>query len=156
MCWIGWSICSNCRKSLRQGKPVAVLSRIPPPVHPYVRFLQPAKRPPIMRATNTAAPVEATPTKTPRRAGPRKVKTAGKTATGFLSVRARPWVAVSVDGERVADETPLKQHELGVGRAVLLFENSALGFRKKKVVRIRADRETRIFVDVANEQIRVD
>ena len=75
---------------------------------------------------------------------PRPVK--APVRRGTVTVTAKPWVAVWIDGKSVDDETPLQRHELAAGKHEFRFVH-----RKKvvtRVVDIAPDRETKLFVDV--------
>ena len=67
---------------------------------------------------------------------------------GFITVNARPWVQVFVDGKMVIAETPLRRHRLSAGKHTLRFQNPTTKFLVEKVIDIPAEVERNIFVDV--------
>jgi len=67
---------------------------------------------------------------------------------GYITVNARPWVQVFVDGKMVIAETPLRRHKLSAGRHTLRFQNPTTRFLVEKQIEIPADIERNIFVDV--------
>lgn len=75
--------------------------------------------------------------------------------TGLVTVTARPWVEVWIDGKKVADETPLKRHALTAGAHDLRFVNPRAGFDKPFRYQVAADREVEIAVDTKTGKIDV-
>ncbi|MCP3138306.1 protein kinase domain-containing protein [Pyxidicoccus xibeiensis] len=55
--------------------------------------------------------------------------------TGFLTVDARPWAVISVDGREV-DRTPLARYPLPAGRHSVVFHNPVLGRTEQRTVHI--------------------
>lgn len=75
---------------------------------------------------------------------------------GYVTVNARPWVTVFIDGRRVAAETPLRRYRLSAGKHRFRFENAAAKFERTRVFTITANRTSEIFVDTKNKQIRLE
>lgn len=122
----------------------------------------------------TAAPVQTIAARsTPVRTAKRPVPTAAPEATvqavarlgtptpapvrgtGLVTITARPWVEVWIDGKKVADETPLKRHALTAGAHNLRFVNARAGFDKPFRYEVVADREVEIAVDTKSGKIDV-
>ena len=135
----------------------SVVDTIAPPVPPLDATPRPAKTVAI-RATpvRTPAPPPATPAATVQavtRIGTPTPVPARR--TGLVTVTARPWVEVWVDGKKVADETPLKRHVLPAGTHDLRFVNARAGFDKPFRYEVVADREVEISVDTKTGKIDV-
>ncbi|MBI5545154.1 MAG: protein kinase [Deltaproteobacteria bacterium] len=71
---------------------------------------------------------------------------------GYVTVNARPWVAVWVDGKKVASETPLRRYPLPVGSHTLRFQNGPADFESKLALEIREE-TIELFVDVKTGRI---
>ena len=98
------------------------------------------------RAEEKAAqPAKAKPTRTRAKRPPRK---AANVDIGFLTVNARPWVKVFVNGKQVASETPLRNHRLAAGTHKLTVVNAASGFKVQRKIKISPNKTLSIFVDV--------
>ncbi len=95
-------------------------------------------RTPTARVVTTAAP---TPTVAP---------IAGK---GALTVKAKPWVEVWVDGKRVKDETPLRHFDIAAGRHTLRLVNAGLRYELVRTIEIQPDKELDVFVDATTRAI---
>ncbi len=105
--------------------------------------------PPIAGAapstTPIRAPVEALPGAS--RKAPAKVE------TGALTVTARPWVEIWVDGKKVAGES-VRGHRLPAGRHSLRLINATAGFDRSMSIEVPADGELRFAVDVKAGTVR--
>jgi len=101
--------------------PVDARPRFTTPVRPKRRVLQ--RRPPVARAP--AAPTD----------------------FGTLSVNSDPWSEVYVDGKRIRS-TPLVLYRLPTGRHTLELVNPARKLRATRVVTIRANRDTRLSIEL--------
>ena len=102
---------------------------------------------PTARATATR--VAAVPT-------PRAVETrASAAAPGTLSVTARPWVQVWVDGKMIAKETPLPGGgvEIPAGKHVLRVVNPTLQFDESRNFTMPAGGQAGFAVDVKAKSI---
>lgn len=100
---------------------------------------------PTPRPVRTRTPaVMSTPAPTPRPSG-----------TGWVTVNARPWVRVVVDGKTVARETPLRRYKLRSGTYQMIFINPHEKFREARSVTIRRGETTDVFVDVKKKSVRV-
>jgi hypothetical protein len=82
---------------------------------------------------------------TPPRQTPTPTPIAG---SAYITVNARPWVQVFVDGKMVIAETPLRRYKLPAGRHTLRFQNPPMKFQVEKAIDIPVDVERNIFVDV--------
>jgi hypothetical protein len=103
----------------------------------------------------TATPVttaQATPVKTRVVVRP----AATPVAPGRLNVTARPWVEVWVDGKKVADDTPLRNHSLPAGRHMIRVVHPDSGFSKEAPFDVKADGEVRVFVDVPSKKLTIE
>ena len=67
---------------------------------------------------------------------------------GKLTVYAKPWCQVFVDGKKVSDETPLENFRISSGKRVLRFENPALKIRVEKTIDVKPGAEIEMYVDV--------
>lgn len=108
-----------------------------------------ARQPPAVRtpeATPPGAPVEQpAPVEAPRRpsssAAPvrrepaRALEAKAPVGIGYLTVDARPWAVISVDGREV-DRTPLARYPLPAGRHTIGLHNPVLGRTEQRTVRI--------------------
>ena len=112
----------------------------PTPVRPVTPRATPVRTPVVVA---TAPPLTPRPTQV------------AVLANGFLTVNARPWVSVYVDGKMVIAETPLRRHKLPAGRHVIRFQNSAAKFTAERIIEIGADGEKNVFVDVKTGQVSV-
>jgi serine/threonine protein kinase len=100
-------------------------------------------------AKASAAPVaSAAPT-----AAPTQVAMSG---TATVSVAARPWVEVWIDGKQVSRDTPLRNWSLPAGTHSFKFVNPAESFTLTKSIAIPGDRKTSIFVDVTANSVTVE
>ncbi|WP_164020843.1 serine/threonine-protein kinase [Pyxidicoccus trucidator] len=79
------------------------------------------------RPSSSAAPV--------RREPPRAMEAKAPAGIGYLTVDARPWAVISVDGREV-DRTPLARYPLPAGRHTIVFHNPVLGRTEQRTVRI--------------------
>ncbi|QSQ17636.1 serine/threonine-protein kinase [Myxococcus landrumensis] len=104
-----------------------------------------------------AAPVEAAPPKvSPRSPVPAKAAEArgaapapkAPEAIGFLTVDARPWAVVSVNGREV-DRTPLARYPLPAGRHLVVFHNPTLGLTEQRTVQVEPGKVATVRVDFA-------
>ena len=89
------------------------------------------------RVFPTATRVVVAPTSTPVRT---PVPAAG---SAYLTVNARPWVQVYVDGRLVTAETPLRRYKLTAGRHTLRFANPTTKFVVERAIELPADVEDR-------------
>lgn len=69
-------------------------------------------------------------------------------AIGFLSVDARPWAEVSVNGRDV-DRTPVARYPLPAGRHVVVFHNPTLGLTEQRTVQVEPGQVATVRVDFA-------
>lgn len=113
----------------------------PPPTHR--RTPRPTARP-TQRAT-----VQTTPRPTPR-------PTAVPHGKGTLTVNARPWVRVIVDGKTVTKETPLRNYRLSSGDHTVVFINPVEKFRSSRKITVYPNQETKIFVDAKTGKIKIN
>lgn len=104
---------------------------------------------PTPRPTATPRPVR-TVARTPR---PTPVSTPVVSGKGYLSVAARPWAEVWVDGKRVTPETPLRRLKLSAGDHVVEARHPQMG-RVSKRIRVSRGEHVRLFVDVRKSEIR--
>ena len=74
---------------------------------------------------------------------------------GTLTVNARPWVRVFIDGRLVTNETPLRNFKLPAGRHTIRFQNPAARFTIDRTIEIVADRERDVFVDVKTGSVTI-
>ncbi|MFP2907783.1 hypothetical protein ACLESD_22595 [Pyxidicoccus sp. 3LFB2] len=65
---------------------------------------------------------------------------------GYLTVDARPWAVISVDGREV-DRTPLARYPLPAGRHTIDFHNPVLGRTEQRTVRIEPGAVSTLRVD---------
>jgi hypothetical protein len=65
---------------------------------------------------------------------------------GYLTVDARPWAVISVDGREV-DRTPLARYPLPAGRHTIVFHNPVLGRTEQRTVRIEPGAVATLRVD---------
>ena len=74
----------------------------------------------------------------------------GKNAarTSYLTVASKPWGEVWVDGRRIAQETPLRLHELAPGAHQVRIWNPSLRLEVRTSVRTLAARETVVRADL--------
>lgn len=85
---------------------------------------------------------------------PVPTRVASVAQTGLLSVNAKPWVQVFVDGKLVASETPLRRFSLPAGKHVIRFVNPK--FTTESSVDIAPGAERSFFVDVNAKSVRSD
>ena len=85
---------------------------------------------------------------------PAPTRVASAAQTGLLSVNAKPWVQVFVDGKLVASETPLRRFSLPAGKHVIRFVNPK--FTTESSVDIAPGAERSFFVDVNAKSVRSD
>ncbi|AGC43211.1 serine/threonine protein kinase [Myxococcus stipitatus DSM 14675] len=69
-------------------------------------------------------------------------------AIGFLTVDARPWAVVSVNGREV-DRTPLARYPLPAGRHLVVFHNPTLGLTEQRTVQVESGKVATVRVDFA-------
>ena len=72
---------------------------------------------------------------------------------GKLTVTARPWVEVWVDGKRIKRETPLSKYPLKPGKHTVRFKNAVLKFDATRNIVVRPGKTTSIHVDAASGKI---
>lgn len=107
----------------------------------------------IARTTRPAIPDAAPPSRGGARRG---VPTAGRSPVnpgplvpvGFLSINARPWADVWIDGHAVGT-TPLGNLRVAVGRHEIVWRHPQLGERRQ-AIDVVADVPSRISVDYRN------
>ncbi|MEM6532285.1 MAG: serine/threonine-protein kinase [Myxococcota bacterium] len=109
--------------------------------------------------TQDGAVVEPSPPTTPpkrarRTDGGRSKPASRVTGFGELTVNARPWVRVRVDGGPVK-ETPVRQLRLSAGNHSIQFANEDASFRQSRRIRVRRDERIEIFVDVPKGSVNV-
>lgn len=139
---------------------VAPVERAPPAAPPPASVAPaPAPAPPPVPEPPPVA-AGATPRSDPEPAAVARPAAAGRAATtkgsGFLTVNARPWVRVAVDGQWVADETPLRRFRLSVGKHSVRFVNVVSGFDQHRSITVRANGETKVFVDIPQGAIGIE
>lgn len=85
------------------------------------------------------------------------VPTAANSAasSGALTITARPWVEVWVDGKRVKKETPLVRHPLAAGTHTVRFVNEPLHFNVSRQIKVERDSVLKLYVDVSANKIEV-
>ncbi|WP_342379859.1 serine/threonine protein kinase [Myxococcus stipitatus] len=115
--------------------PVAPPSPASPPSEPEEAAPpKVAPRPPVsVKAAETRGPIAM-----PKAPG----------AVGFLTVDARPWAVVSVDGREV-DRTPLARYPLPPGRHLVVFHNPTLGLTEQRTVQVESGKVATVRVDFA-------
>ncbi|HVO31334.1 MAG TPA: serine/threonine-protein kinase [bacterium] len=74
---------------------------------------------------------------------------------GNISVKARPWVSVWMDGKLVTKETPLRDFRVGAGAHTFRFINDALHYDAAKTISVPANGAIVVSVDVAKNTISV-
>lgn len=122
------------------------------------------KRP---RATPRRTPMRPTATPSPPRPDATRVAATTPTPTptpaptpapgfGWLTINARPWVSVWIDGKRVAAFTPLRRHRISSGKHRVTLVNDDLGFKIEKALTIENERHMEIFVDTQTGIIRIN
>ncbi len=74
--------------------------------------------------------------------------------TGKLTVNARPWARVLLDGKEIASETPLRARRTSVGQHTITVTHPS-GMRLSRKINIKANLATIVFVDVAKKSIDV-
>ncbi|HVO31732.1 MAG TPA: hypothetical protein VMV18_13390, partial [bacterium] len=67
---------------------------------------------------------------------------------GSLSVNARPWAQVWVDGKQISRDAPVKAYRLTAGTHEVVFVNPPAKFRLEKKVVVPANADVSFFVDV--------
>ncbi len=80
------------------------------------------------------------------------VRQAKRRGFGWLTVNARPWARIVLDGKEVASETPLRRLRVSVGEHWLEATNPS-GFRKRKKLVVQQKKTTVVFVDVDKNTI---
>lgn len=117
-------------------------------------------------AAKATGPVDAAPkpdssaeevAKKRRRARPKRLAAANGTKPkrfGHLTVNARPWVHVSIDGGE-ARETPVRSLVLTEGKHILVLSNEEVGFYREKRIQIRQAEPVHVFVDVYKNHVTV-
>ena len=75
--------------------------------------------------------------------------------SGYLTVAADPWCGVRIDGERVAERTPLDRFKLSSGLHVVRFDGPHLvnPHSKSYEIEVPIDGEVRLFVDVKTNTV---
>ena len=105
--------------------------------------------------TATPAIAKATPTTaTAPSPAPTRVAVVSH-GTGSLSVKARPWVEVWVDGRQATKETPLRDFKVPAGNHLIRFVNAALHYDAAKNIVVPASGDVAISVDVAKNTVTV-
>lgn len=79
---------------------------------------------------------------------PRRSRSPPPVEPARLTVRARPWVRVYVDGKLLAKETPLRELELEPGAHTVLFKHPPSGFVLSEQIQLKAQEPVVLFVDV--------
>ena len=122
---------------------VAAASVTPAPATPDATpAVDPTAKP---RPVRTRAAIAATPKPTPTR------RPAGR---GYLTVTARPWCEVWLDGTRIARETPLQRFRIPAGTHTLTFKNAPLGFSKDYRIVVSPDEQVSLAIDVTAGTVR--
>lgn len=112
-------------------------------------------RPSAAQTATPAATARRTPQPTPartRRPTPRPTP-AVVAGTGYVSVAARPWASVYVDGKLVARETPVRRFKLSSGSHTVEARHPAMGSVSRRV-HVSKGEHVRLFVDVRRKTIR--
>lgn len=147
--------------------PLASVTRTPAPTPTLI-----ASTTPEASVTATSTPVhtptaQRTPRRTPART-PTRVQTPRPTVhktprptpvptvvaqPGTLTVKARPWVQVWIDGKLVDPETPMRLHELKPGPHELTVIHPDFKFKKTVRITIESGKDLELFVNVAEGKI---
>jgi hypothetical protein len=112
-------------------------SREPAPVPARVPTQAPTPAPPRM----TTVPVASPP---PTARGTRKAKSSGP--PGYLSVDAKPWGRVFIDGKEI-DQTPLWKYPLRPGEHWVVLRNPSFPKEIRRRIRVRSAMEATLKVD---------
>lgn len=129
--------------------PTAVPTQSEPAV---TSFASPRATPVAIARTPRSTPrwtPRSTPRPTPRstpRPTPHVIATPPPASTGMLSVQARPWAEVWLDGKRISRETPLHQRVASGRHEVTVVHPS--GFRATRQVEIPAGGRIRLVADI--------
>ncbi|MEL6339301.1 MAG: serine/threonine-protein kinase [Myxococcota bacterium] len=76
--------------------------------------------------------------------------------SSLLSVSAKPWARVYVDGVLVASEKPIRAKPLKSGTHTLRFVHPPSGFSTERSIRVRRGEAVSVFVDVPAQSVTVD
>ena len=131
---------------------------VTPTPHP-VESIQPTQTPRVVALASPAptrrqTPVRRrTPRPTARSATPVATQAPPIGRMGKLTVTARPWVEVWVDGKRIKRETPLSKYPLKPGKHTVRFKNAVLKFDATRNIVVRPGKTTSIHVDAASGKI---
>lgn len=79
-------------------------------------------------------------------------RSAGPPRPGFLSVGAKPWARIYVDGVPHAEPTPVRRLEVLPGRHLVRLENPKSGRVWRRIVRVRSNQTERIHVDLTRSR----
>jgi serine/threonine-protein kinase len=112
------------------------------PVRGSIRHL------PKDKPAKVAAPIATPEKEESTTALPTRPPPVAAVAVGYLTVDARPWAELYVDGQRV-DRTPLSRYPLRLGEHQLLFTNPQLRREIRRVVTIREGKTETVRVDFA-------
>ncbi|QSQ26605.1 protein kinase [Pyxidicoccus parkwayensis] len=93
---------------------------------------------PVEAPRHSSAPVRHEPA--------RAMEAKAPAGIGYLTVDARPWAVISVDGREV-DRTPLARYPLPAGRHTIVFHNPVLGRTEQRTVRIEPGAVATLRVD---------
>jgi hypothetical protein len=122
-------------------QPDAAVAQAPQPDAAVAQAPQPdaaaAQPPAVDAATNKSdAGAVAPPVRGPR---------------AWLTVWAKPWGYVSIDGQRLDKPTPLRDHALVAGEHVLVVENPHLHRKLEKKIRLRPGQKLRLRIDLTRD-----
>ncbi len=92
-----------------------------------------------------AAPAPKAASASPKAGGPTRI-----------SVKAKPWVEVWIDGKLVAPETPLRNHELTPGKHKLRFVHPSSKAVLEKQIEVAAGADLQVQVDVKAKSVTVE
>ena len=70
-----------------------------------------------------------------------------------MSVMAKPWAQIYVDGVRIAKATPVRRYKLSAGTHLIEARHPSLGTVKKRF-HIPKDEHVRLFADLKAKTIR--
>ncbi len=114
--------------------PIAAAEPKPPVPVPPVSSPEPARAEPAPKRVRPTPP-------------PVAVKPVPATGPGWVSIDARPWANVFIDGKEI-DRTPIARYPLPPGRYTLVFKNPERNQEQTRVVTIESGRSSSVLVDL--------